>query len=828
MGIGTFGAFTQARLAIYAAQTGLSVTGNNISNINTPGYTRQRLNQVSLYAAGADRYYAEGDIRTGQGALVKSLSQIRSPYLDIRYRTENAKLGYQDGRMEGLNEIQTILDEVGKGDESKGEKGFGVLGLEFSELAAALKDLTSETGHQEYDNTVRQYAQNLVHMFNNYAADLEEVRENTVAKLEQNVEKVNEHLDIIRSLNEEIRKCEIHGDPALELRDERNVQIDELSELIDINVTYSEEEIAAGVLVEKLTISLDNANTDKSVKTDESLLVDGVFSAHINLGAPLTNPYYGVDLDKPSDARKELSDLLDQMQANGEIKTNAERRQMAELYTSSPYLSQEKDADGNVIKETPVGDIRDATILTDKENPYYSLMITELKNKKGDLHVGGQLYAAEAVEAKDLPAGLTWNVRTNRASTEAADVPAEGDTTVTFYTRTLKPNVTNKPPKDEDYTYTKQVYEKLVTKPVALDDNDISGKIQAYRELLTEEGEFTDLDVIANIDEKAGSKRGIPYYQKTLDLLANQFAKVMNETNQGFLRDPEGNFIQKGTNAQGKEVGVPIVVTTVGTEDQYLNRDWEKMKPEAQTEVKKQIGVDGLTDQELKDARISETDMINAYLKGQTYDAASQKFVPENKEDVLDENGNVVEDGWGKNAKGLFVGEVLFSNNPDNNDPSGITASNISISDIWSKNHVLVCALECPPGDLEPASGQSDNIRHFEYVVGEQKFDFFPTDLDGCEDASDKAMFNGTFYEMWNNIGTTLGADQNYTGTMLEANYQNVLSLDTQRDSVSSVDFNDEAMNLMMYAKSYNAACRLMTTIDSVLDKLINNTGMTT
>ena len=48
------------------------------------------------------------------------------------------------------------------------------------------------------------------------------------------------------------------------------------------------------------------------------------------------------------------------------------------------------------------------------------------------------------------------------------------------------------------------------------------------------------------------------------------------------------------------------------------------------------------------------------------------------------------------------------------------------------------------------------------------------------------------------------------------------------RAAVSSVDFNDEAMNLMMYSKSYNAACRLMTTIDSVLDKLINNTGLTT
>ena len=111
MGIGTFGSFTQARLAIYAAQTGITVTGNNISNINTEGYTRQRLNQVSLYAAGADRYYSAGDIRTGQGALVKSLSQIRSPYLDIRYRTLNAQVGYADGRLEILEEIRAILND---------------------------------------------------------------------------------------------------------------------------------------------------------------------------------------------------------------------------------------------------------------------------------------------------------------------------------------------------------------------------------------------------------------------------------------------------------------------------------------------------------------------------------------------------------------------------------------------------------------------------------------------------------------------------------------------------------------------------------------------
>ena len=46
--IGTFDGFTAARLGIYAAQQGLSVTGNNISNINTTGYTRQVLDQISL------------------------------------------------------------------------------------------------------------------------------------------------------------------------------------------------------------------------------------------------------------------------------------------------------------------------------------------------------------------------------------------------------------------------------------------------------------------------------------------------------------------------------------------------------------------------------------------------------------------------------------------------------------------------------------------------------------------------------------------------------------------------------------------------------------
>ena len=79
----TFGSFTTVRLGIYAAQKGLDVTGNNITNINTTGYTRQRLDQVSLVTSAADRTYSPYKTRIGQGVLTTGVSQLRDPGLDL-------------------------------------------------------------------------------------------------------------------------------------------------------------------------------------------------------------------------------------------------------------------------------------------------------------------------------------------------------------------------------------------------------------------------------------------------------------------------------------------------------------------------------------------------------------------------------------------------------------------------------------------------------------------------------------------------------------------------------------------------------------------------
>ena len=86
-------------------------------------------------------------------------------------------------------------------------------------------------------------------------------------------------------------------------------------------------------------------------------------------------------------------------------------------------------------------------------------------------------------------------------------------------------------------------------------------------------------------------------------------------------------------------------------------------------------------------------------------------------------------------------------------------------------------------------------------------------------------MFQGDFYEMLTNIGSVLGKDQHSTETVLNTHYDTALEIDTGRDSISAVDLNDEAMNLVMYQNAYSAACRFLTTLDQTLDKLINGTG---
>ena len=278
----TFGCFSTARLGIYAAQKGLDVTGNNITNINTPGYTRQRLDQVSLVTTASDKYFSQYNTRVGQGVLTTGVSQIRDPGLDLLYRSAQAHVGSYGQMLSGLDDIASILDEVGKGD---GEQDDGVILNQMNDLRDLISQAITSGMDGGTDRLIYASAKALCRLFNKAANDLTELKGTYESYLERDVSRVNTILTSIQELNVSIRNADIRGDEALELRDERNRLLDELSSYVKIDVKYSDENVGAGLVVEKLTVSLATG--------DKNTLVDGEYASQLSLGTvPMPNPDY--------------------------------------------------------------------------------------------------------------------------------------------------------------------------------------------------------------------------------------------------------------------------------------------------------------------------------------------------------------------------------------------------------------------------------------------------------------------------------------------------------------------------------------------------------
>ncbi len=784
----TFGAFTSARLGIYASQKGLQVTGNNIANINTIGYTRQRLDQRSLKVGAHDRYQTKFDVNVGNGALCTGVSQIRDPYLDIRYRSEMASVGAMEAKLKSLDDLASVLDEVGKND------GDGVVGKLLSALESALRnDSEPGAGYEQYDSLVRSEASKLVNSLNYYANKLEEIRTNTETKFKQDLTEINKILSNIRDLNEDIRLSDIHGDKALEQRDERNLLIDELSKYMKIDVTYTTESIGGGQYVEKLVIKLGNANPDPAVQTDSSTLIDGIYGTQFSMQkVPTPNPKYDPNFDPtaPGAAPNDIKGFK-YLDKNGNP-VNAFTDDGTQFY----------DKDGNLI---PTQDILDQL----NNN---GVLETEIFDANGK-----PITEINGVEIIDDP-----NYRFQLDFLK----DSQGE---------LKPDITITNP---DGTTTKKYENKIVN----LDDNDLYGAFQSKREMLTEKGEFASAAEVG-MDENAATKRGIPYYQKALDALANKLATVFNESNKGYQVDENGAYLFKEVDnnndpvldKNGQQVLKPKSVTY------YINKDGKPVDKDGNLVTDLTAGGIAIDDGTLTEAQIKKLEdagctAVTAYLgknMNEIDKAVLVQEIPElngidlSAKNADEELNKAIETMLKKeDIGGVHLGGDLFTNRGDLSEVTEpITAANISISFAWSKGTQRIVQSFIKPTGLDTASKDQSNIDHL-IVMMRQPFGYKPNEIVPDAANGEDTYFNGDFYGMLAHISSTLANDGQSTAILLENYETSAIDLDSSRDGVSGVDLNDEAMSLMQYQKSYSAACRLMTAIDETLERLINNTGI--
>lgn len=237
----TFSGFTIAHLAMTASQRALDVTGQNIANINTAGYTRQQVDLVSLNLHGGDRVGPGPGTKIGYGVEVTGISQIRDPFLDVQYRSQIEKVGTADAHQATLDQLGDIFDETSK----------DALKTAFSNLSSSLEKLSLNPNSSEFDSIVRSNCQVLLNYIHQKADDLKNVRNDTIDSLENSdIPTVNGILSDIAELNDSIWNSQILGNPALELKDQRNSKLDELASYLPITVTYKDVPVSTGAVYE--------------------------------------------------------------------------------------------------------------------------------------------------------------------------------------------------------------------------------------------------------------------------------------------------------------------------------------------------------------------------------------------------------------------------------------------------------------------------------------------------------------------------------------------------------------------------------------------------
>lgn len=241
----TFSGFQVANRGLSASQRLLDITAQNITNMNTDGYTRQRLDLYSIaYSSGATQYAGlYGGI--GRGVGDSGASQIRDPFLDIRYRNEAAKVGEQDVIKDALKDLSAIFDEA----TTKG------LDTQISDLIKQLQTFSSTPSDPVIEGVVRTSAQMVTELLNHYSSQVQTVREQQISYFKNDaINDINNLISGIAELNKQIKFQNVHGDKALELNDKRNSLIDELSSYLDIEVVRNKEDIGNDLSVEVLSI----------------------------------------------------------------------------------------------------------------------------------------------------------------------------------------------------------------------------------------------------------------------------------------------------------------------------------------------------------------------------------------------------------------------------------------------------------------------------------------------------------------------------------------------------------------------------------------------
>lgn len=250
---GLFNALEAGKRALIAQQFAMTNTGHNIANVNTPGYSRQRVDLVATQPL----HTTQGNI--GTGVVVSSIHQVRDLFLTEQYRKEQSNLARWETTNHALAQIETFINEPSDG-------GMNQLLTDFWN---SWEDLSV---HPDARDTIIESAQVLVNAFHEYSEQLANLRDSVDGDISAAIGQINELAHQVADLNRQVMSQELGGQTANDLRDRRDYLIDQIAQYTDVRTI---EQKGGSVSVYLGSMSLVEGQDYLAVATDERGTIEG-------------------------------------------------------------------------------------------------------------------------------------------------------------------------------------------------------------------------------------------------------------------------------------------------------------------------------------------------------------------------------------------------------------------------------------------------------------------------------------------------------------------------------------------------------------------------
>jgi flagellar hook-associated protein 1 FlgK len=206
----------------------------------------------------------------GTGVQSTGITQLRNQYYDTKYRASTSKYSEYNSVNEQLTQLQSYLNEM------KSETGYTQL---LSELSSAMQDLASNPSNATYRTQFTQAMGNFTDLINEAATNYQNTQEDINNEIAIHVDTINSISSQIYSLNQQIMNIETRYGNANDLRDQRELLVDQLSELV--NVTVVETPIMYGEGAD----ATDSGATRYEVRIGGALLVDEMECRQLKVSA---------------------------------------------------------------------------------------------------------------------------------------------------------------------------------------------------------------------------------------------------------------------------------------------------------------------------------------------------------------------------------------------------------------------------------------------------------------------------------------------------------------------------------------------------------------